>query len=303
MRIQQRLTQIFVVVLFSASCLADDFVVEDGGVGMSRQELEFIVSKWTPQMQQAAANDLGDRLELINLALSGKKIAAEFAKETPEDNPDRYWNQQLLLRNQLRNFAINNYIDDLAVPDMTSVAQEHYKTQKDKYAAVPEARYTSHILFKCQGAECQSEDKQALAEDVLGKLEAGEDFSAMAAKYSQDPGSKDIGGVFDRWIVKGDKRVAPHYAKATFEIEEIGDLVLFNSQFGIHILRLQEIKPLHYLPYSDVEDKIVAALETEYKKLSAKTYDAQFRISEKAYIDGPAMEEIFSEFKKSTTAE
>ncbi len=32
-------------------------VIEDEGVGMTREELEFVVQRWTPQMQRAAAVD------------------------------------------------------------------------------------------------------------------------------------------------------------------------------------------------------------------------------------------------------
>jgi glutathione peroxidase-family protein len=38
-------------------------------------------------------------------------------------------------------------------------------------------------------------------------------------------------------------------------------------------------------------------LRTEYKKLAVKEYDVQFRMSDDVYIDGEAMDEIFSKFK------
>ena len=120
-------------------------------------------------MQQAAVNDVGDRFELLNMALANKKIAAEADKVTREENPDRYWHQQLLLRNSKRKFAVNNYMEDIEMPDMTALAEERYQAEKDKYAAVPESRYTSHILFMCKADECERDGVRPLAEEVLAE--------------------------------------------------------------------------------------------------------------------------------------
>ena len=110
----------------SFSAAGAEYILEDEGVGISRAELVFIVSNWTPQMQQAAAIDDGDRIELLNRALASKKIAADADRMTTEDDPDRYWTLQLLLRNTTREFVVKNYMEDLLVPDMSELAQEVY---------------------------------------------------------------------------------------------------------------------------------------------------------------------------------
>lgn len=284
-------------LLTSLSIYANDYVLEDTGIGMTRQELEFVVKHWTPQMQQAAADDAGDRIELLNRALASKKIAAEADKITLESDSERYWRLQLMLRKALRTYVVSDYMDNLQIPDMSALAEESYKTDKDKYALVSESRYTSHILFQCQAGECSRDDKRALAQEVLDKLRAGADFAELAKTYSEDPGSKDKGGVYDHWMVKGDTGTEPYYLQGTFKIAEVGDLAMVDTRFGIHIIRLDDIKPAHYLPYDQVKAKVISALENEYKKLSAKEFDAKFRISNDAFIDGAAMDEIFEPFK------
>ena len=65
-------------------------VIEDEGVGMTREELEFVVGRWTPQMQKAAAVDRGDRLELLNLMMiNKKKREKEVKQKSKRENQDR----------------------------------------------------------------------------------------------------------------------------------------------------------------------------------------------------------------------
>ncbi|MEH6581989.1 MAG: peptidylprolyl isomerase [Halioglobus sp.] len=299
MRVKNVVLVALVSWCMAAHSVAEDvYVLEDGGIGITQQELEFIVKNWTPQMQQAAVNDVGDRFELLNRALASKKIAAEAAKETAEENPDRYWYQQLVVRNQMREFAVNNYMADLEVPDLNELAQERYLTDKEKFAAVPETRYTAHILIMCNAkVGCNRPKAEALADKAMAELETGADFATLAKQYSEDPGSKDKGGTFDMWLKKGDPRVDPHYVKGAFEIANTGELARVNSQFGIHIIRLDEVKPKHYRSYEDSKGDIMEALAKEYQKLAAKAYDAQFRMGDDAVINGAAMEEIFDKYK------
>ena len=60
---------------------------------------------------------------------------------------------------------------------------------------------------------------------------------------------------------------------------------------------LDDIRPAHYKPYEEVKDAIVAVLRKEYIQLSAKKFDADFRLSDKARIDGTAVEEILAPYR------
>ncbi len=80
---------------------------------------------------------------------------------------------------------------------MTALAAERYQTEKDKYALVPEERYSSHILLLCEPGVCDRDARRVEAQKILDELKAGADFRELAGKYSEDPGSKDEGGQFD----------------------------------------------------------------------------------------------------------
>ena len=285
------------LVLLLGSQAFGQNVIEDQGVGMTAQELAFIVRYWTPQMRQSAAQDLGDRYELLNMALANKKIALEAKKFTPENDPDRYWANQLVIRNTERRFVVDNYMGNLKIPDMSELAEERYRSNPDKYALVPESRKVSHILFRCKGPECDRTALAKKAEGVLAQLQSGASFESMVQQYSEDMGSKKQGGKFDKWLQTNTEKVDPHFLQGVFTIDEVGEYsAVVGSQFGIHIIRLDEVREKSHLPFEQAKDAIVAELRQEYKVLAAKEFDARFRLTDDTYIDKDAMEEIFSQY-------
>jgi parvulin-like peptidyl-prolyl isomerase len=282
-----------------AGPLAEDYVIEDDGVGMSLEELTYVVKYWSPEMQQAAAKDRGDRIELLNMSLSAKKIAAQADKVTRASNPEQYWRNQFLIRNINTKFVVNNYMRELEVPDMSALVEERYLTQKDHYAAIPEERLSSHILVKCAPPECDRRAKQPEVEQILVELQSGAVFEDLVVKYSEDPGSRDQGGKFDRWLQRGTfSNVAPQYHEAVFKIEKLGDYSpVTESTFGFHIIRLDEIRAKSYKPFEAVKAEITADLVKEYRKLAAKEFDARYQLSPAVKMDEKALDELFQQYK------
>ena len=271
--------------------------IVDGEVVMSRAEVEQVVKNWPPEMQRAAANDEGDRLEMLNQSLANKKISLETAKLSPDTDPDTYWEYFFLIQQVQSKFIFDQFMDSLEVPDMTALAQERYATEKDKYALVKEKRLSSHILFACPPG-CPREPLRPIAREVLDKLDAGADFAEMVAQYSQDPGNKDKGGKLELWMGKGEPNIASPYLGGLFAIEEVGGYsTVVETQFGLHIIRLDDIQPAYYKEWPEVKDEIIQRLEADYRELAAKEFKLRFRMSEDVRIDGPAMEEIFAPYK------
>lgn len=106
-----------------------------------------------------------------------------------------------------------------------------------KEEATPEDLKQYDKLF--EQANAQAKQK---AQEVLQRALKGEDFSALAKEFSQDPGSKNNGGDLD-FVKKG--TFVPEFDKVLFE----GNLTpgqvypqLVESQFGWHIIKMLEVR-------------------------------------------------------------
>jgi parvulin-like peptidyl-prolyl isomerase len=87
--------------------------------------------------------------------------------------------------------------------------------------------------------ELDSSQNRAKAEEVLKRVRAGEDFAKLAKEFSSDAGNKDKGGDLG-WFGKG--AMVPAFEEAAFKLKpgEVSDLV--ETQFGLHIIKLDERK-------------------------------------------------------------
>lgn len=102
-------------------------------------------------------------------------------------------------------------------------------------ADVPEAR-VRHILFSTQG-KTPDEEKAVKdrADSVLAVVKKDKSkFDAMVTTYSEDPGSKSNGGVYD-WFDKA--RMVPEFTKASFD-EKVGATTIAKTSYGYHIVEV-----------------------------------------------------------------
>lgn len=102
-------------------------------------------------------------------------------------------------------------------------------------ADVPEAR-VRHILFSTQG---KSEDEQTAiknrADSVLAVVKRDRSkFEAMVTKYTEDPGSKSTGGVYE-WFDK--TRMVPEFTAASFD-QKPGAITICKTSYGYHIVEV-----------------------------------------------------------------
>ena len=101
-----------------------------------------------------------------------------------------------------------------------------------------ERRRSSHILLSLDDDRDEATAIE-LALDLRSRLEAGEEeFAALAEQYSDDPGSAAQGGDLG-FAVQG--TFVPPFERALFalEIGELSEPVV--SQFGVHLIRLEEV--------------------------------------------------------------
>jgi parvulin-like peptidyl-prolyl isomerase len=120
--------------------------------------------------------------------------------------------------------------------------KQYYDQHQDQYSQ-PASREVRHILVKDKGT----------ADKLYSQLKGGADFAALAKKFSQDPGSKSLGGKLT--VSKG--QTVPPFDKVAFSLKtkELSQPV--KTQYGWHVIQaLSAVKPAKKTPFAQVKEAI-----------------------------------------------
>jgi parvulin-like peptidyl-prolyl isomerase len=289
----------FIAILFGiATTIAiaadpDPIVVSDGGVSITRSEMAAALQSVPESLKNAAKTDPAERVMIIDTLLRTRKMAAKY-DALPEDTPG-YWRSQFKIQALKKNFVAQLEQGEMKIQNPEPLMEEYYKTKKERYARIPEKRASSHILLASPPG-LPRDEVRAEAQKLLDELRAGADFEEYVKEYSDDPGSKARDGRLSKSVSRGELDITPPYLEALFEIEEVGGYSeITDSQFGVHIIRLDGITPGGYKDYEDVKQEIFNDIVAEYTALVAQEVSARYMITEDAFIDGAALDELLSE--------
>jgi peptidyl-prolyl cis-trans isomerase D len=148
-------------------------------------------------------------------------------------------------------------LETLAAQQTLSDADLHasYEKQRSRLE-LPEKRHARHILITGK------DDAAALAQaqQVLAQAKAGKDFGELASQYSQDPGSAKNGG--DLGWADRSSFVKP-FADALFSMK-VGEIRgPIKTQFGYHIIRLDEIQEGKTKSFEEARPEVEAQLRRD----------------------------------------
>ena len=123
-----------------------------------------------------------------------------------------------------------------------------------------------HILLQINPDRTPEQAEQQMQE-IRQRLDAGEDFAALAAELSDDPGSKAKGGDLG-FFSRGE--MIPEFETAAFEAQP-GDLVgPVRTSFGYHLIEVQEKQPAGKKPLTDASEEIRSLLLAERSRTAAE---------------------------------
>lgn len=167
------------------------------------------------------------------------------------------------LRAQLRlareNALANALIAHLAAqarPSATAVTA-YYQAHHADFEQVK----VRHILITDnQSPNAQTQrtpaEAKALIDSIAAKLKAGQKFSALAAQYSDDTGSKDKGGELG-YVSRGE--TVPAFDRIIWSLQPGQISAPFQSRFGYHIVQVEARRTM---PLESVRAKIEKKLVT-----------------------------------------
>ena len=134
-------------------------------------------------------------------------------------------------------------------------------------------------------------DKKELADEITGKLKSGGDFAALAKAHSKDPGSKENGGDLGFF---GRGMMVPQFEEAAFKMAKGETSAPIQSQFGWHVIRVDDKRTRAAPPFDGVKDRIVASLVNQ----KAQTLSGDLRSKATIEIVDPELKKGAEALKK-----
>jgi parvulin-like peptidyl-prolyl isomerase len=218
------------------------------------------------------AKQLAEKEILLNAARkNGKPLAGVQMDSLTNQQYNRYggkerFTQMLKQRGIDFNFVkkqieesiiIQKYLDQVA-EEQSHISDEDLLKLYNQGKTVT----VRHILLSTQGKTDSEKVKiKKKMEELLARARAGEDFAELAKTYSEDPGSKDKGGLYEDF---GRGQMVKPFEEAAFSVPvgEISDII--ETTYGYHILKVIDRKP-ETRPFDEIKDQMRLQLENRNK--------------------------------------
>jgi parvulin-like peptidyl-prolyl isomerase len=233
----------------------DDVVITIGEYDISRQEFEAMLSSLPRSMRQRGNLERYKRqfaLQLATVVMAGKIARERELDKKPENAAKIAYQENLLLMNFLRDALV----EEASITD--EMRQEYYEKNKGIF----EVARARHILVRYKGVRTNSgakptrdvEEAEELIFDLKKRIDAGEDFAAVAQEFSEDTVSAKKGGDLGEF---GRRQMTGTFADAAFsqEVGKVGEVV--RTPFGYHLILVEQRGPR---PLEEVKEDIDKAL-------------------------------------------
>ncbi|MCW8917702.1 MAG: SurA N-terminal domain-containing protein [Gammaproteobacteria bacterium] len=185
-------------------------------------------------------------------------VAAEELRAYYEENSRRYMEPE-----QVKIDYLELKTDDIATAMEVSDEELRlrYEAQKLNFRT-PEERQARHLLIQADSSASVEERAAARlkAEELLQRLNSGEDFATLAQAESQDPGSARKGGDLGFF---GKGVMDPAFEQAAFALKKGALSGVVESAFGFHIIKVEAIKGGESKPYEQVVVELKREIQQE----------------------------------------
>ncbi len=234
---KRALISLSLLAIFSAPALAAGPVTKVNGKVIPANRAEVLIANQiaqgqakTPELEAAVKEELVRR----------EVLAQAAAKMGVDKKSDVQAQLDLARQGVMIGAYLNDYARNVKISDAD--VQKEYDGIN---AAVGKNEYKArHILVESEGE----------AKDIIAKLKGGAKFEDLA-KASKDPGSKDRGGELG-WGNKAS--YVPPFSDAMTKLEK-GKFTEapVQSQFGWHVIQLDDTRELKAPPFDEVKPQIV----------------------------------------------
>ena len=194
---------------------------------------------------QGRAADSPQLREMIKKDLIGREV---LIQEADKQNVGGRADVKAAIDNARQSIIINAMLADYVKKNPVKDADIKAEYDKAKAGAPDKEYHARHILV----------EKEEDAKAIITKLKGGAKFEELA-KQSKDPGSAAQGGDLG-WTDPG--RFVPEFGKAmtALKVGAITDTPV-KTQYGYHVIKLEETRPLTIPPLEQVKQQVAEQLQ------------------------------------------
>ena len=249
------LVLVFLLAFSAYAADADKVLARVGSEDVTEAEvlesLEQISQQYGPQAMQQALMFYGTeqgRKMILDDVISMRLFALEGEAKKLDETPEFKAQMLNIKRTMLAQSVMRDAVKNVTVSD--DEAKKFYDENPGMFKN-PERVHARHILVS-------GDENLAKVQD---ELKSGKSFDVVAKEYSQDPGSAANGGdlgEFPRGMM------VPEFEKAAFELAKPGDVSEpVKTQFGWHIIKLEERIPESTIPFEQVKERLTQELREQ----------------------------------------
>jgi peptidyl-prolyl cis-trans isomerase SurA len=192
---------------------------KDTILAVTSEEIDKALERHVSEIKSQFPSEEAFRRELEAEGLTEKELRKRYKEQAKNE----------LLMNKL----ISSRLARVSVS--SNEVKKFFTLYQDSLPEQPEAVHLSHILLQIKPSENTLDSLKKKAAQILTQAEAGEDFSELAKRYSDDP-TKERGGDLG-FFERGD--LLPEFEKEIFTLNP-GDMKVIETSLGYHIVKLEE---------------------------------------------------------------
>ena len=228
--------------------MSEKILAVAAGHEITEKELNELIANYPPEQQVYLSNPKA-RDEVLE-QLVGFHLFLKLAEEQKIKESEEYRKTLAKMENELASHMAATGIIEKVTADEAE-AKAYYDKNPAQFKSKEQVK-ARHILV----------EEEDLAEKIAEEIRAGKEFSEAAKEYSTCP-SKEKGGDLG-YFERG--KMVPEFEKAAFE-GAAGELLgPVKTQFGYHLILVEDKKEGEELAFSEVKDTLMEKLLHQKKQ-------------------------------------
>jgi len=253
--------------LLSASLFASDVVASVNGSDITQKEVnDFVIND--VKGASYSALEVDEKRAVINKLIDRKLYLEDAKKSDIQKHPEFIKELQRLKENLMLNYWLKKKAEEIVIDDREAKIyyRDHHKNFNE-----PASVKVRHILLSTE-----DEARAIIQELQRNKSNLKSHFIELAKKRSTGPSSVN-GGELD-WFIR--EQMVPEFSEEAFSLK-VGRISLLpvKTQFGYHVIYLEDKKKGGKVPFEMVKAEIIRQIRIEKVKIKLEKLSKKLRKS------------------------